>query len=99
MTFSASADGRATLIEVKAVPGASRSRIVGLHGGAVKAQVAAPPERGRANDALCSLFAQALRVPRRAVEVVRGATSARKTLRVEGLSPAETARRLADVAS
>ena len=91
---AASHDGRGTLIEVKVVPGASRSRIVGLHGGAIKAQVAAPPERGRANDALCALFAEALRVPRRAVAVVRGETSPKKTLRVDGLAPDEVFRRL-----
>jgi len=91
---AASHDGRGTLVEVKVVPGASRSRIVGPHGGAVKAQVAAPPERGRANDALCALFAETLRVPRRAVTVVRGETSPRKTLLVDGLAPDEVSRRL-----
>lgn len=94
MKFAPSADGRGTLIEVKVVPGASRSRIVGPHGDAIKAQVAAPPERGRANEALCGLFAEALGAPRRTVAVVRGETSARKTLRVEGLAPDEVARRL-----
>ena len=92
--FAASSDGRAALISVKVVPGASRSRIAGLHGDAVKAQIAAPPERGRANDALVELIARTLRVARRDVSVVRGATSAKKTVRVEGLSPDEAARRL-----
>jgi uncharacterized protein (TIGR00251 family) len=92
--LAASKDGRGTLIEVKVVPGASRSRIVGPHGGAIKAQVAAPPERGRANEALCALFAEALGAPRRAVRVVRGETSAKKTLFVDGLPPDEVARRL-----
>jgi hypothetical protein len=92
--FAASADGRGTLIEVKVVPGASRSRIVGPHGDALKAQVAAPPEKGRANEALCALFAESLGVPRRAVSVVRGETAARKTLRVDGVVPDEAARRL-----
>lgn len=87
-------DRRGTLIEVKVVPGASRSRVVGPHGDGIRAQVAAPPEKGRANEALCSLLAETLGVPRRAVTVVRGATSAGKTLRVDGLAPAEVARRL-----
>jgi uncharacterized protein (TIGR00251 family) len=91
---AASQDGRGTLVTVKVVPGASRSRVVGPHGGAVKAQVAAPPERGRANDALCDLFATTLGVPRRAVSVVRGRTSPTKTLRVDGLAPDEVSRRL-----
>jgi len=90
-----SADGRATLISVKVVPGASRSRIAGPHGDAWKVQVAAPPERGRANDAVCELFAEALGVPRRAVSVARGLTSPSKTIRVDGLAPDEVERRLA----
>jgi uncharacterized protein (TIGR00251 family) len=90
-----SSDGRATLISVKVVPGASRSRIAGPHGDALKVQVAAPPERGRANDAVCDLFAEALGVPRRAVSVARGLTSPSKTIRVDGLTPDEVERRLA----
>jgi len=93
--FAASPDGRATLIAVKVVPGASRSRVVGPHGDRLKVQVAAPPERGRANDAVCDLFAEALGVPRRAVSVVRGATSPSKTVRVDGIAPGEAERRLA----
>jgi uncharacterized protein (TIGR00251 family) len=86
--------GRGTLLEIKVAPGASRSRIVGPHGDGWRVQIAAPPERGRANDALVELLAETLGVPRRAVSVVRGATSARKTVRIEGLSPAEVERRL-----
>ena len=93
MALTPSADGRATMIDVKVVPGASRSRIVGT-AERLRAQVAAPPERGRANEALCELFAEALGVPRRAVTVVRGATSPVKTLRVDGIAPADAARLL-----
>jgi uncharacterized protein (TIGR00251 family) len=94
VAFSASADGRATLIDVKVVPGASRSRVAGVHGDAIKLQVAAPPERGRANEAVCELVAEKLGLPRRAVSVVRGETSPRKTVRAEGISPADAARLL-----
>lgn len=95
MRFAPSPDGRGTLIAVKVVPGASRSRIAGPHGDALKVQVAAPPERGRANEAVCDLLAEALGVPRRAVSVVRGETSPVKTIRVDGLAPGEVERRLA----
>jgi len=95
VALAPSADGRATLICVKVVPGASRSRIAGPHGDVLKVQVAAPPERGRANEAVCDLFAETLGVPRRDVSVVRGMTSPLKTIRVDGLAPDEVARRLA----
>ena len=95
MRLAPSTDGRATLIAVKVVPGARHSRIAGPHGDVLKVQVAAPPERGRANDAVCDLFAEALGVPRRDVSVVRGLTSPSKTIRVDGLAPDEVERRLA----
>ena len=94
MRLAASADGRATLVPVKVVPNASRSRLAGPHGDGVKVQVTAPPERGRANEAVCAVLAEALGVPPRDVSVVRGETSPAKTLRVEGLTPDEVARRL-----
>lgn len=90
-----SADGRDALISVKVVPGASRSRVAGPHGNVLRVQVAAPPERGRANEALCELLAEALGVPRRNVSVVRGTTSPAKTVRVAGLTADEARRRLA----
>jgi len=71
-------------VEVQVVPRASRSRIVGVHGDRLKIQLAAPPVDGAANQALIELFAKAVGVPRRAVKIVRGESSKRKTLRLSG---------------
>ena len=71
---------------VKAVPGASRDRIVGPIGAALKVQIAAPPESGKANARLCGVLARALLVPLRAVQVARGHGSSRKVVAVQGLS-------------
>ena len=48
-------------------------------------RVRAPPERGRANDALCKLIAKRLRIAPGRVELVRGARSRQKLVRVEGV--------------
>jgi len=69
-------------ITVKVVPGASRDRIVGPLGDALKVQVSAPPERGKANAAVESLLASVLGLQSRDVAVVRGQTSPRKTVLV-----------------
>ena len=61
-------------ISVTVSPGASRSEILGRHGDGWKARVAAAPERGQANEALCELLAEALGVRRAAVRVVAGQT-------------------------
>jgi uncharacterized protein (TIGR00251 family) len=82
-------------IDVKAVPGASRDRIAGWLANALKVQVAAPPERGQANERLCGVLAAALGVPVRAVRVLRGATTPRKTVAVAGLAASDARARLA----
>lgn len=78
--------GDAVEIDVQVVPRASRSRVVGLQADRLKVQLAAPPVDGAANEELESLLARALSVPRRAIELVRGGTSKRKTLRVAGVT-------------
>ena len=75
-------------------PGAARSELVGRHGDGWRARVAAPPERGRANEALCTLLAELLRVPRASVRVAAGQTARRKVVEVEGLDADEVERRL-----
>jgi uncharacterized protein (TIGR00251 family) len=81
-------------ISVTVSPGASRSELVGRHGDDWRARIAAPPERGRANEALCKLLALALEVPRRSVRVVAGQSARAKVVEVEGLGLAEIERRL-----
>ncbi len=88
MTVVATATAGGVRIAVKAVPGASRSRIVGALGDALKVQVAAPPEDGKANAALCALLATAFGVPPHAVQVVGGASRARKLVAIAGVDVA-----------
>jgi len=73
-------------------PRAKRTEVAGMHGGAVKIRLAAPPVDGAANDALRRFLAERLCVPRAAVRVVAGAASRDKLIEVDGLS-AEEARR------
>ncbi len=79
---------------VKAVPGSSRSRVVGVHGDMLKVAVTAPPERGAANDAILELLALALAVPRARVTLVSGTSSPRKVVHVAGIAADEVRRRL-----
>ncbi len=76
-------------LAVRVVPKAQRSRIVGLvgeagGGAALKIQVAAAPEDGKANDELLSLLAKALDLPRRDLALVAGAASRRKLVAIAG---------------
>jgi uncharacterized protein (TIGR00251 family) len=79
-------------VRIKAVPGASRSQVAGPLGDRLKVRIAAPPEDGRANAALCELIAGLCKVPRRAVTVVAGHAHTEKTLRIDGIEAAAAAR-------
>jgi uncharacterized protein (TIGR00251 family) len=81
-------------ISVTVSPGARRSDLVGRHGDGWRARIAAPPERGRANEALCSLLADVLDIPRRSVSVVAGHSARVKVVEIDGLDAAEIDSRL-----
>ena len=78
-------------------PGAGRTAVVGAHGEALKVAVAAPADRGRANDAVCALVAELLGVPKRDVAVVAGHTSRGKRIAVTGVAPDSVRDRLREV--
>lgn len=69
-------------IDLWVVPGSSRSELAGLHGGAVRVRVGAPPEGGRANAEACRLIASA--TGGRRARVIRGETSRHKVVMVTG---------------
>lgn len=81
-------------ISVKAVPGASRDEVSGTVGERLKVRVSAAPEGGKANRAIERVLSEALGVRAKDVEVVRGHTSAEKTVRVSGISAVEACQRL-----
>ncbi len=93
LVLSSSASG-AVEFDVKVVPGASRSRVAGVLGAALKVAIAAPPEGGKANAALCALLAEQLGLRSAQVAVIAGHTHPRKHVRVSGLSASELRRRL-----
>ncbi|AKJ27745.1 DUF167 domain-containing protein [Caldimonas brevitalea] len=67
-------------IDVSVVPNASRTQCVGLHDGALRVRLQAPPVDGKANEALLRWVAERLGLPRGQVELLRGQTSRRKTV-------------------
>ena len=83
-------------ISVRVSAGARRTQVVGRHGASWRVRVAAPPERGRANQALTQHLANVLGVPRGAVRVVAGPSSRDKIVEVDGLSAAEIEAALCD---
>jgi uncharacterized protein (TIGR00251 family) len=61
-------------------PGAKTTEAAGHHGGDPKIRVAAKPEDGKTNAALCAFLARALGVGRLEVQVISGQTSRHKLI-------------------
>ncbi len=85
----------ATLL-IRAVPNAGRDACAGLMEDGVtwKIRLAAPAVDGRANAALLLALAKILDVPKASVELVAGATSRSKRVRVTGLVPEEVCEKM-----
>jgi uncharacterized protein (TIGR00251 family) len=67
-------------IRVKVIPRSPKTEIVGeMSDGTLKIKIAAPPEQGRANDALCAFLSKHYGQPAR---VVSGHTTALKLVRI-----------------
>jgi uncharacterized protein (TIGR00251 family) len=84
------ADGRATaswagadlVLSIHAQPGAGKSEVSGLHGGALKIRLQARAVEGAANAALIEFLADAFSVPKRSVTLLSGETSREKRVRI-----------------
>jgi uncharacterized protein (TIGR00251 family) len=94
MTLKLVGDTNGVRFNVKVVPGASRDRIVGLLGEALKVAVSKPPQAGAANAAVLKLLAEALDVPAKQVSIVRGHTKPRKEVFVMGVTHDQVRERL-----
>jgi uncharacterized protein (TIGR00251 family) len=77
-------------LAVAVIPNAKRTATDGLHDGALRVRLAAPPVDGKANLRLCEWLADELRCARRGVTVLRGATARRKQVAID-LPPGEVA--------
>jgi uncharacterized protein len=82
------------VLDVSVVPGAARTEPVGLHDGALRVRLAAPPVDGKANEALLAWLADELGCARRHVVLQRGRASRRKQVAI-GVPASQVAQWLA----
>ena len=83
-----------TRLRLRVSPRAKRNAVLGLRGDVLKVSVTAVPERGKANEAVVDLLAEALGVAPSSIEIVAGATSKDKVVAID-LPVDEIVRRLA----
>lgn len=81
-------------LPLKVAPKASRNAVTGWMGETLKLSVTVAPEKGKANQAVIELLAEALHLPKSAVRIVRGETSTSKLAEIDGLDALELRRRL-----
>jgi uncharacterized protein (TIGR00251 family) len=70
-------------VRVHAQPNARRDEVLGLHGGAYRVRIAAPPRDGRANERLIAFLARTFGVPRSRVRIRAGTGARLKTVEIE----------------
>ncbi len=83
-------------LRLHVTPGAREEQIAGWHGGSLRVNVRAQPQKGRANRAVLRLLARRLRVALANLGIVHGAASRDKLVQVDGLSDEELRARLDD---
>lgn len=70
-------------LRIKVIPKSSRNEIAGtMADGTLKVKIAAPPEKGKANEALRAFLAEHYGVRQRDVTILSGETSPLKRVRI-----------------
>ena len=72
----------AVVLDIHVIPRASRTMPDGVHDGALKVRLHAPPVDGQANQALIEWLAECLGIAKRDISLLRGTTARRKQLRI-----------------
>ena len=78
--------GASTRVRLRVSPGSRKTELAGRHGDGWKIRVSAPPEGGRANDAVLELLAERVGLPRRALTIVSGHNAREKVVQLQGIS-------------
>lgn len=73
-------------LNVYVQPGASRNRVAGMHGDAIKICVTAPPVENKANGAVIRFFADLLGVPKSAVSIKSGRQGRHKKVLIHNIA-------------
>jgi len=79
------------LLSVRAQPSARKNAVIGEQAGALKIAVTAPPEDGRANQAITEMLREWLALKRSQVELAAGLTNRNKRFLIRGLDVTQLA--------
>lgn len=85
------------VIRVKARPGARCNAFAGIHDGALRVDVTAAPEKGKANEAIIALLAKSLGVAKSSIELISSPANPQKRFLLHGLQLADAEQQLASL--
>jgi uncharacterized protein len=74
------------ILDIYVQPGAKKNEIVGLHNGALKIKIKAPPEDGRANEELIKFLSEVLGIPQRQISLISGLKNRNKKISISASS-------------
>ena len=94
MTVEVQSIAGGIILPVQAQPGARQNAVTGVHAGRLKVVVTQAPEKGKANQALIKILAQALGVKRSQIALLAGETSHHKKFLITGVDLAALHQRL-----
>jgi uncharacterized protein (TIGR00251 family) len=81
------AHAQGTILPVRAQPGARKTEIAGIHAGALRVAVSAPPDKGKANAAIAKLLAEVLGFKPAQIGLLSGAATRQKRFLIQGIEP------------
>lgn len=84
-------------LAVRAQPGAKKDKISGVHDGSLKVAVTAPPEDGRANEAITRLLAEAFDCRPNRIFLQKGKTDRRKVFLFEKMGAEEILKKVESI--
>ncbi len=93
MPFVQSRGQDSVVITVHVQPRAAKNQVAGLHDGALKLRLTAPPVDGKANKAVLACLASLLGIAKSSLSLISGHKSRRKQVLVQGVDE-DTVRRL-----
>jgi uncharacterized protein (TIGR00251 family) len=86
-----------SILWVRAQPGARRTGIMGEVGGALKIAVSAPPDKGKANEAIVEVLREVLGVKSSQIELLSGFAGLQKRFLIRGLLKPNLEAKLSDL--
>jgi len=78
--------GEGLTVRLHVLPRAKRGELAGLHNGALKIRVMAPPVENAANRAVIEFFSELLCISKSNLKILAGNKSREKVLQIKGLS-------------